>query len=133
MSQLSFHNNFAQLPPRPVLPVIQKIVKTYKLWQEYLPHFPKTLRYTFGEKIDLLFIEIIEYIITASYLLKQEKLPYIKKAIIKLDILKFFVQIAWEIKALNNKKFIELSEKLVEIGRMLGGWRKRLENKTPVT
>jgi len=97
-----------------------------------LPHFPKASRYTLGEKIDSLFIEIIECIIIASYLSKQEKLPSIKKAIIKLDILKFFLQIAWEIKALNNKRFIEFSGKLVETGRMLGGWRKKLDNKTPV-
>jgi len=108
-------------------------VETYKIWHEYLPHFPKTSRYTLGEKIDSLFIEIIERIINASYLSRQEKLPHVKKAIVELDVLKFFLQIAWEIKALNNKKFIELSEKSVEIGKMLGGWRKTIENKTSVT
>jgi len=46
-------------------------------------------------------------------------------------VLKFFLQIAWEIKALENKKYIALSEKLNEVGKMLGGWRKGLENKTP--
>jgi len=129
---LNFHNNFSPIspPPRGVLPVLQKLVKVYKLWQAYLPHFPKNSRYTLGEKIDLLFLEIIEYIVIAGYLSKQEKLPYIKKGVIKLDILKFFLQIAWEIKALDNKKFIELSEKLVEVGRMLGGWKKEIENKT---
>jgi len=48
-----------------------------------------------------------------------------------IDVLKFFLQVAWEIKALDNKKFIELSEKLIEIGRMLGGWNKQLLEETP--
>lgn len=43
---------------------------------------------------------------------------------------KFFLQIAWEIKALDNKKYIMLSECLNEIGRMLGGWIKGLKSKT---
>ena len=36
------------------------------------------------------------------------------------------LQIAWEIKALDAKKYILLSGKLDEIGRMLGGWLKQL-------
>ena len=109
---------------------MQKLVAIYKLWHIYLPNFPKTARYTLGEKIDSLFVEIIENIVIASYLSKQEKLPYLKKGLIKLDVLKFFLQVAWEIRALDNKKYIVLSEHLNEIGKMLGGWRKGLENKT---
>ena len=30
--------------------------------------------------------------------------------------------ILWETKSLDNKKYIVLSEKIQEIGRMLGGW-----------
>lgn len=129
MSQLNFHSHNA--PPSGVLPVLQKFVAAYKLWQAYLPHFPKTSRYTLGEKTDSLFVEIIKSIVTASYLSKQEKLPYLKEGLVKLDVLKFFLQVAWEIKALDNKKYITFSEQLNEIGRMLGGWRKGLENKTP--
>jgi len=53
-------------------------------------------------------------------------LPVIFEASAKLDSLKFFLQIAWEIKALDNKKYIALSENLSEIGRMLGGWQKQV-------
>ncbi|MDO8470617.1 MAG: four helix bundle protein [bacterium] len=109
---------------------MQKLVSAYKLWHEYFPHFPKTSRYTIGEKIDTLFIEIIENVIIASFLSKQEKVPSIKNGLVKLDVLKFFLQVAWEIKAFDNKKYIELSEQLHEVGKMLGGWKKGLENKT---
>lgn len=54
-----------------------------------------------------------------------------QKAVTKLDLLKFFLHIAWEIKALDNKKFILLSEKLNEIGKMLGGWFRQLNNENP--
>jgi predicted membrane chloride channel (bestrophin family) len=58
-------------------------------------------------------------------------LPIITKASNNLDLLKFFLQIAWEIKALDNKKYIALSEKLNEMGKMLGGWRKQLITQIP--
>ncbi|NCA94382.1 MAG: four helix bundle protein [Sphingobacteriia bacterium] len=54
------------------------------------------------------------------------------KILTRLDILKFFSQLAWENKLIPNDKYIELSERLLEIGRMLGGWRKGLlEKKLP--
>ena len=109
-----------------MLPVIQKLTTAYKLWYEFLPNFPKTSRYTLGEKIDSLFLEVTELAFLASYFYKAQKLPYVQKAVVKLDLLKFFLQISWEIKAIDNKKFILLSEKLNEIGKMLGGWLRQL-------
>lgn len=105
----------------------------YKLWHECVQHFPRTARYTLGGKVDTLFQEVLELILIASFLSKTEKLPYVKKAAIKLDALKFFLQVAWEIRAIDAKKYITLSEKLYEVGRMLGGWVKQLsgEQKRP--
>ena len=107
------------------------MVELYKVWHEFLPHFPKTSRYTLGIKIDGLFIETTELFFTAAHLNKEQKLPFVQKAATKLDMLKFFLRISWEIKSLDNKKYILISKKLNEIGRMLGGWMKSVENKTP--
>ena len=111
--------------------MIHKLIEAYKLWQENLPNFPKTSRYTLGSKIDQLFIEMTELVFTASYLLSEKKLICINKASAKLDLLKFFLRISWEIKALDNKKYAALSEKLDEIGKMLGGWIRQLKEKLP--
>lgn len=56
-----------------------------------------------------------------------EKSIHLKKASDKLDLLKFFLKIMWEIKALDNKKYLRISEFLAEIGRMLGGWIKKMK------
>ena len=111
------------------MPIIQRLISVYKLWYEYLPHFHKTSRYTLGKKIDFLFIEAAELMFIAGHLEKSQKLPYVQKAIGKLDTLKFFLQISWEIQMLDNKKYIVLSKPLDEIGRMLGGWLRQLQLK----
>jgi len=72
-------------------------------------------------------LEVIELIIKASYSDKLEKFISLKNASVKLDLLKFFLQITWEIKSLDNKKYILISEKMNEIGKMLGGWIKALK------
>lgn len=117
-------------PPLTSLPIIARIVQAYKLWHEIIQHIAKQDRYTLGSKIDTTFLEVIELIFTAGSLPKEKKLPYVQKAISKFDLLKFFLQIAWEVKALDNKKYILISESLTEIGRMLGGWHRNLLRET---
>ncbi|MDO8443792.1 MAG: four helix bundle protein [Candidatus Azambacteria bacterium] len=97
----------------------------YKIWDEFRNHFHKKSRHTLGAKIDSLFLDTVELFFIASYLSKPEKIIYLRKASGKFDLLKFFLQIAWEIKSLDNKKYIILSEHLSEIGQMLGGWMRQ--------
>ncbi len=82
-----------------------------------------------GLKIDSLFLESIENIFISTHKSREQKVFYLKKASDTFDVLKFLLQIAWELKVLDNKKYINLSAKLNEIGRMLGGWLK--QTKTP--
>ncbi|MEK7651722.1 MAG: four helix bundle protein [Patescibacteria group bacterium] len=84
-----------------------------------------------GEKINLLFIELIELTLIATYSTKDRKGEIVQRASVKLDMLKYFLQIAWELKAIDNKKYALLSEPLSEAGRMMGGWRKQLQKETP--
>lgn len=113
------------------LPIIHKLIEIYKLWQEFLPNFPKSSKYTLGEKVDRYFLETIELIYLASYQPAEKKLVYIEKSSSKLDLTKFFLRIAWETKSLDNRKYILLSEKLDEIGKMLGGWIRQIKEKLP--
>ena len=118
-------------PPRGFVPIIEHTVSVYKLWYEYRDHFPKKSRYTLGDRIDIVFIQLVELLWAASYQGKNEKLPTISAAIKKLDGLKFLLRIAWEIKVLDSTKYASISDPLFEIGKMLGGWKKGLETKTP--
>jgi uncharacterized membrane protein len=118
-------------PTWKILPVLEIIKSAYILWQNYLPTIPKTSRYTLAETIDKYFIQTIESILIASFLERQEKQPFVRKAIISLDTLKFLLYILWEIKALDTKKFTALSEPLAIAGKQLGGWHGQLVKQNP--
>lgn len=126
-----FKKNSSTPPPRPSMSIIQRLIGAYKLWHEYISHFPKDTKYTLGSKIDSLFIETAGLLFTASYLSREAKLPVIIKANGTFDLLKFFLQVAWEIKSLDNIKYIAISQQLDEIGRMLGAWHKQLLTQIP--
>jgi hypothetical protein len=110
--------------------VLSKAKQSYSLWFQTLADFPRIYRYNLGGKIEDYFLSLLENIFIAIYLSSDKKSAQLLLAILKLDSLKFFLQLAWENKCLTNAKYSDLSEQLDEIGRMLGGWKKGLENKT---
>ena len=61
----------------------------------------------------------------AQYVKREQKLTALQKASVSFDMLKFFLQILWEIKCISANQYGLLSEKLHEIGKMLGGWLKQ--------
>jgi len=78
-------------------------------------------------------VETIELLLLAGYASKDQKASIVARASTKLDVLKFFLQIAWEIKCLDNSVYARIATPLVEVGRMLGGWRKQLQTTAPPT
>jgi hypothetical protein len=114
-------------PPRRLLPLLERIKSAYVLWHEYHSTLPKTQRYSLGGKIDSLFVEAIEAVSAAAFLGRDEKTPYVRLAVRKIDAAKLLLMILWETKSLDTKKYAALSERMDEIGKMLGGWQGQLK------
>lgn len=98
------------------------IKDSYLLWHSFLIHLPRLSRYTLGAKIDNLFTEILELALTAKFTRREEKKIFLETLSRKLDQLKFFITLLWEVKGIDAGKHGQISEKLGTIGRRLGGW-----------
>lgn len=131
MHQQNFHSTNVTPPPTE-LPILRKIIDAYKIWHMHHAQMERLSRYTLGATIDKTFCETIEFILQAGYSVREQKYAVVLRAVSKLDTLKFFLQVAWEIKVLDHKKFAAISEPISEIGKMLGGWRKQLQNNEPL-
>lgn len=116
----------ASQPAIKILPVLTKVKEGYLLWYKFYQDLPKSHRHSLGQRIDTLFVEIIEAISAASFLSREEKHPYVRLAIRKADTLRLLLLVLWETKSLDDKKYIALSMKLGEAGKMLGGWSGQL-------
>ena len=114
------------IPPPQLLPLLAKVKSCYLVWITFYETLPKIHKYTLGQKIDILFVEVIEAISVATFLSREEKHPWVRLAIRKVDTLKILLMVLWEAKSIDNKKYIVLSVKVEEIGRMLGGWSGQL-------
>lgn len=127
------HNNILSLfPPAQTPLVLVRAKESYKVWHNNLVNISRVDRYTIGIKIDDIFLSLLELIFKATFAYdKFEKLSIVSGAIGKADLLKFFLQIGWEHKVLDHKTYGDIILQLDEVGRMLGGWKKNLQDKTP--
>lgn len=98
------------------------------LWLNISPHISNGARFTIGLKIENKFLDLLELAYVAYFSEKDQRTARVTKCILILDTLKFFVSVAWEGKLISNNQCQELAVKLEEIGRMFGGWKKKLES-----
>jgi len=103
-----------------------KSYEIYKNLHQFTKTFPKSDKYSLGEKLKNLNLELLELLIEAEVAKRDWKAPILEKAGRKNDLLKLLLRLTNEIKILDDKKYLSLMEKLQEIGRMLGGWLKTL-------
>ncbi len=114
------------------IPIFKKAYELYKEFYACLKNYPKSDRYSLGQKCEITISEVIELLLLASEQYKQDKNLTLQKASVKLNILRVFIRLSHELKLLDKKKYILLQAYIDEVGRMLGGWIKSTrEQKSP--
>ena len=85
--------------------------------------FPKSSRFTFGQRIDNLALDIVEAVVTARY--SRRRRVIITEANLKLTRLRVLLRLATGRRYLSRRRYFHVIEKIDEIGRMLGRWGKK--------
>lgn len=111
------------------IPIFRKTYDAYKLLYGYRLDVPRLDRYTIWQKSENLLLDVLEDILKASQTPKSEKLPILEHASVQLNLLRVFLRLAKDVKALDMKKYVAIEACLDEIGRMLGGWIKSLQGR----
>jgi hypothetical protein len=111
------------------MPIFKKTYDLYKTFYAYRLSVPKQDRYTIWQKCEELLLEVLEGILLASQQFKTEKVPTLESASVKLNLLRVFVRLMKDVKALDSKKYVIIEANLDEIGRMLGGWLKSMKER----
>ena len=107
----------------------QKLLYSY--WLRLYKKISKPERFGIGERIDKLFIELLESAQDMRFARLGNKIQHIDKILFNLNKIKFLSEIAWENKLISTEEFSRFIIEIEEIGRELGGWKKGL-TKTPI-
>lgn len=106
------------------IPIFRKAYELYRQFHFIRNKVAKQDRYTIFLKSENVLLEVIENILEASQLSKNEKLPVLQKTSLKLNFLRVFIRLMKDIKSIDLKNYALMEESIDEIGRMLGGWIK---------
>ena len=123
------HTHTHTLPnPSLDIPIFTKLYDFYKNLYLALNLFPKRDRYSLGQKLDNIVLEIFEQISKISLVSKEQKIETLQSISTKLDLLKILLRFSHDNKSLNTKTYLSLEEQLQEIGKMAGGWLRYFKN-----
>lgn len=103
----------------------QKTYDFYKHLYVNLRAISKRDRFTWGNQTDQLALHALSLSAKASYLPKPEKNEVLRNMSTDVDLLKIFLRLGFDLRILDEKKYIARQGELQEIGKMLGGWMKQ--------
>ncbi|MEO8785337.1 MAG: four helix bundle protein [Candidatus Saccharimonadales bacterium] len=106
------------------LPVINRTQELYENVSKITNKLPALQRQTIGRRLENSVLQLLELLIMAKYAPTAHKGPYLIKASAQAEIVQFQLRILLNGKLANETTLHQLQAKVVEIGRMLGGWRK---------
>ena len=75
-----------------------------------------------ADRIEKLLLDILELLIEAVY--AKEKKAILARINLKLDLLRFMMRVAKDMKYVNLKSYDFFCQSAVEVGKMVGGWSK---------
>ena len=104
--------------------IIHKTYKFYLYLHKTVETIPKQDRFTIGLRCENVTLDILEMLYEANAKHGQNRLTVMQSLDLKLKIIQALIKALFDIKAIDDKKFLSLSEPLIEIGKMLGGWIK---------
>ena len=103
-------------------PVVEKHYKLILWMLPKIANFPKDQRFLLADRIERILLDILEMLIEAVY--SKERRGVLIKVNLKLDVLRFMMRIAKDMKYVNVKAYDFFCQSVLEIGRMVGGWVK---------
>jgi hypothetical protein len=106
------------------LPIITKVYDLILWSAHHVAQFPRSHRYTLGERLMQRLQGILESLIAAKYR-KAERPVRLQAANLELEQLRFQYRLAKDLKCLGLKSYGYAARVVNEVGQMLGGWLKQ--------
>lgn len=91
------------------------------LW--LIPHldkFPRTRRFTLGERLEENLLSVLEALIEAAY--SKSKAQPLKTANLKLEVIRHLWRLAYELKVIPGQRYEHGARLMETLGKQVGGW-----------
>ena len=101
------------------------VARVYELVLWLLPKvesFPRAYKFTIGERLTAQGLDLMTALVEAAY--TRDKADLLQEANRKVNSTRYLLRLAKDLDLMTVDSYRFCAEKLDEIGRMVGGWRK---------
>jgi len=116
------------------IPDTPLFVKTHDflLWLiRHTQRFPKNLRHTYTQKLENTALAFQESILMANAVRGQERSQWLTRADGRLVCLRALLRLAYSLELLGGTQVKYAAERIDELGRLLGAWKKGTDRSVP--
>ena len=108
---------------------VSKLCRLITVLHSSIGKMPKFYRYTIGLPVIEKSFSVLDLAMLARTKQGTSQLLIVKKIDVELKNIQLRLRIANEIKAFSDKSHITISESLIELGKIAGGWIKKIEKR----
>lgn len=107
-----------------ILPKLYDLI----LWfAQKISLYPRKFKYTLGDRIINLHLDILESVIEAKYTGGRKKGHYLRRTNLNLEKLRYMVRISKDLQCISISQYEYAAKYINEIGQMVGGWEKYMK------
>jgi hypothetical protein len=85
-----------------------------------LDKFPRLRRFTLGERLEQVLLDVLELLIAAAY--TRAKQPALQRANPRLQVARHLWRLAHELEAVSIRRYAHGAGLMDDLGRQVGGW-----------
>jgi hypothetical protein len=108
------------------------VPKAYDLVLWLIPRvneFPRAQRFVLGERIESTALDLLDVLVEAQY--RRDTVELLGRANLTLVRLRHLLRLANDLHLLGARRFEFVSERVEELGRMIGGWSRQQRGRAP--
>ena len=110
---------------------VQAVPKLYDviMWlMSRVEKFPRSQKFTLGDRIVNTSLDILDILIEATY--TRKRLPLLQQANVQLEKLRYLIRLCHDFKLLSAKQYAYISNEINEVGKLVGGWIRSQSGKS---
>lgn len=100
------------------------------IWtSNHVGKFPRSHKFTLGDRLQIRAQEVLESLITAKY--RRDRLELLEQVNLQLELLRFQFRAAKDLKCLSPSSYGYASRTVNEVGQLVGAWIKTCRSARP--
>jgi len=109
------------------LPIFMRWIGFMDWQSENIEKFPRSARHTYARRLEDYGLDVAADLVDARF--SKNPAPILKRSNLRLEQIRVVLRLSHSRRYLSHRAYDLGTKELIEIGKMLGGWKKSVHNR----